>query len=91
MTPWQITYNDHTWTDEDVALAHVAVVSTLLGGDSWEDAEPWGGPQRLGAWITVLESAATGRPMEDVMVEVQRLSHVALAGMLTRREVVRVA
>lgn len=87
MTPWTITFGDHTWTDEQVTTAHAVAVAELIG-DTWDAVSPWTGPKSLAAWIAVLEAARVGGKdaFETAVVAVYSLPIAALTECLHERE-----
>jgi hypothetical protein len=83
--PWTITLGERSWTDEDATVAHVAILDEVLGIRGWDALSPWSSPVVLAGWITVLESAASGLAIGDVMAGVQALTVGQLAETLAER------
>ena len=85
MKTWTITFGDKTWTDDDATVAHLAVLTEVLGIDGWEATSPWNGPVILAGWITVLTASATGKPIDECATVVQMTKLNELMGSLAER------
>jgi len=52
---WQITWENKTWSNDHVVVAHALAVSGLVdGAATGVEVSPWDGPQQLFAWLAVL-------------------------------------
>lgn len=85
MKPWTITFDGHTWTDDDVTTAHAVAVTEIIG-DTWDACSPWTGPRALAAWIAVLYGSAIS-DIEKAVVAVYQLPIASLGDCLQDRTV----
>jgi hypothetical protein len=72
-----LSYNGHTWTEDDMTTGHAMVVESLIG-ERMEAIVPTASITALAAWLTVLESSTTGRDVEDIAGEVASLPLASL-------------
>lgn len=84
MNGWTITWGERTWTDEDVTGADLLSIGLLIG-DSWENCDPFRGPQQLMAMIAALECRTSERDLDDVMAEISASPATELLGALSAR------
>lgn len=74
---WQIEWRGHKFTEDNLTVAHLAVVCGLVE-DSWS-VGPEIGPMRLVAHIAAWVMFAERRPLNDVMLELNAASISELA------------
>lgn len=84
MNGWQITWGTRTWTDDDVTGADLISIGVLVG-DSWENCDPFRGPQNLMAFIAALECRTAERALEEVMAELAASPATEILGALSLR------
>lgn len=83
--PWRLTWGDYSFTADDLTGSHLTLVGLALGEDTW-DFNPEAGPRRLQAVLAACLAIASGRRLDDVVVELAAAPALALAGALSADE-----
>lgn len=78
----KITYQNETYTDDDMTAAHAILVANLVGQDTWAAIHPTNGPIGATAWLAVLHAARTGRNINDIADEINHLKLSELLDLL---------
>lgn len=77
---WQITWNDRTYTEDDMTAAHVALIMQAQGVDDWSFVDPLGGPVKLMGVLAAFVSIGEQRELPDVMAEIGNTPAVNFIG-----------
>lgn len=83
---WRLTWEGHTWTDDDLTVADIAALIVLVGND-WEQMTPTGGPLHRMSFLSVLLARTTGEPFTAVRDRLLAAKASELAKALTVEEV----
>lgn len=69
---WRITWDDVTFDESELTVAHLNAICLVQGSDKWEHCNPLGGPGRALGVLAVVVALAEGRRVDDVIAEVAR-------------------
>lgn len=83
MTPWQLSWEGRTYTDEDLTVGHALVIGAQLGY-GWAELSPWRGLLHLVTFLAVFESVALSRPYAEVVASLNEQPLVRVMAALTQ-------
>lgn len=67
---WRLTWENHSWSEDEVTVADAVIVSELLERDDWRVMEPTASPRACVAWLSVLLARTGGVSLEEAQAAV---------------------
>lgn len=83
--PWSISWQGHTWTDDDTLTAADLCRLQILVGDSWGSVNPWASPLHLVSMIAVLAARTVDADPLEVLPIVHAMPAAELVGAIQPR------
>lgn len=85
MTPWQITFDDTKWSEDDLTGAEACEIAVRCG-DGWKSLDPFASPVHLCVITGVLAQRLEKWDYDTAVAHLYGLSAAELLGTLTAQE-----
>jgi hypothetical protein len=70
---WMIEVHGAKFREEQVTGAHLTMVNTFVGSDTWAAVDPMSSPTALMMWAAIAVSEMTKLPLDETVLMVQRM------------------
>jgi len=80
---WKLTYEGHSWSEDEVTVADAVIVSELLERDDWQVMQPSASPRACVAWLSTLLARTAGVSIEEAQAAVLALPFATLVDALS--------